>query len=234
MRSFDSKAAARAGTLRRRCHVRAPASSLVVVAPRRGRRRRVSVPVPRCTARTAARWRRSTRSASRLRGDLHRDHGPLRFGEDDAPAVGLRPRSTDERLGAESAGSRSADMNERELARSFGGAASGSCSRTSACCRRSTAEQNVALPLRLDGRRVKGCRARRARPRRARRSARHRPAQLSGGQQQRVAIARALVSRARGPVRRRADGRARSPQHGEVLELLRAVGRPTGVRRSSW
>jgi putative ABC transport system ATP-binding protein len=57
-----------------------------------------------------------------------------------------------------------------------------------------TAEQNVALPARLAGRRL---------PRTVVRDAlrrvglgdrvRHRPAQLSGGQQQRVAIARALV-----------------------------------------
>ena len=57
-----------------------------------------------------------------------------------------------------------------------------------------TAEQNVALPSRLAGRRL---------PRSTVRAAlervglgdrlRHRPAQLSGGQQQRVAIARALV-----------------------------------------
>jgi putative ABC transport system ATP-binding protein len=59
-----------------------------------------------------------------------------------------------------------------------------------------TAEQNVALPARLAGRRL---------PRPVVRAAlegvglgeraRHRPAQLSGGQQQRVAIARALVGR---------------------------------------
>ena len=59
-----------------------------------------------------------------------------------------------------------------------------------------TAEQNVALPLRLAGRRVPRALVREA----LRRvglgdRARHRPAELSGGQQQRVALARALVTR---------------------------------------
>ncbi|WP_055568570.1 ABC transporter ATP-binding protein [Streptomyces atriruber] len=59
-----------------------------------------------------------------------------------------------------------------------------------------TAEQNVALPLRLSGRRPK-----RAQVREALRQvglgdrARHRPTELSGGQQQRVALARALITR---------------------------------------
>jgi putative ABC transport system ATP-binding protein len=57
-----------------------------------------------------------------------------------------------------------------------------------------TAEQNVALPARLAGKRlprsvVRGALERVGLGERAR----HRPAQLSGGQQQRVAIARALV-----------------------------------------
>jgi putative ABC transport system ATP-binding protein len=85
-----------------------------------------------------------------------------------------------------------------------------------------TAEQNVALPSRLAGRRL---------PRGAVRDAldrvglaerrRHRPAQMSGGQQQRVAIARALVSEpsvifADEPTGALDSGSARS-----VLELLR-------------
>jgi putative ABC transport system ATP-binding protein len=56
--------------------------------------------------------------------------------------------------------------------------------------------QNIALPLRLDGRRarradVRGVAARVGLDKRLR----HRPSQLSGGQQQRVAIARALITR---------------------------------------
>ncbi|MGW0610463.1 ABC transporter ATP-binding protein [Streptomyces sp. NPDC002788] len=59
-----------------------------------------------------------------------------------------------------------------------------------------TAEQNVALPLRLSGRRVPKARVRQAlRQVGLAERARHRPGQLSGGQQQRVALARALITR---------------------------------------
>ncbi|MFE9661331.1 ATP-binding cassette domain-containing protein [Streptomyces sp. NPDC005955] len=59
-----------------------------------------------------------------------------------------------------------------------------------------TAEQNVALPLRLAGRRPGRARVREALARVGLADrARHRPAQLSGGQQQRVAVARALITR---------------------------------------
>src|SRR4051794_37214925 len=56
--------------------------------------------------------------------------------------------------------------------------------------------QNIALPLRLDGRRARRAEVREVAARVGLdQRLRHRPSQLSGGQQQRVAIARALVTR---------------------------------------
>jgi putative ABC transport system ATP-binding protein len=59
-----------------------------------------------------------------------------------------------------------------------------------------TVAQNIALPLRLDGRRARRSAVREAAARVGLENRlSHRPSQLSGGQQQRVAIARALVTR---------------------------------------
>jgi putative ABC transport system ATP-binding protein len=59
-----------------------------------------------------------------------------------------------------------------------------------------TVTQNIALPLRLDGRRARRSEVREVAARVGlEERLGHRPSQLSGGQQQRVAIARALVTR---------------------------------------
>ncbi|MFI8188507.1 ABC transporter ATP-binding protein [Streptomyces sp. NPDC085946] len=87
-----------------------------------------------------------------------------------------------------------------------------------------TAEQNVALPLRLAGRRVPRARVREVLDRVGLgERARHRPGELSGGQQQRVALARALITRPEVLFGDEPTGALDTRTGGEVLALLRAV-----------
>ena len=85
-----------------------------------------------------------------------------------------------------------------------------------------TAEENIALPLTIAGRKPErewleqllesvGLEKRR----------KHRPAELSGGQQQRVAIARALLSRPTVLFADEPTGNLDSASSGEILELVR-------------
>jgi putative ABC transport system ATP-binding protein len=87
-----------------------------------------------------------------------------------------------------------------------------------------TAEQNVALPIRLAGRRTEpGQLAAALDAVGLSDRAEHRPSQLSGGEQQRVAIARALISRPAVVFADEPTGALDSATSRQVLALLREL-----------
>src|SRR3954451_3740268 len=87
-----------------------------------------------------------------------------------------------------------------------------------------TVTQNIALPLRLDGRRPRRSEVRAVAARVGLDDRlRHRPAQLSGGQQQRVASARALIARPEVVFADEPTGALDRRTGRDVLELLREV-----------
>jgi putative ABC transport system ATP-binding protein len=87
-----------------------------------------------------------------------------------------------------------------------------------------TVAQNIALPMRLDGRRLRRSAVREVAARVGlEKRLRHRPSQLSGGQQQRVAIARALITQPEVVFADEPTGALDTRTGRDVLALLREV-----------
>ena len=100
---------------------------------------------------------------------------------------------------------------------------------------RTTALENVELPLLYNGGGLSRGGARRARPRRCWRPSglgartHHTPSQLSGGQQQRVAVARALVNDPGVLLADEPTGNLDSRTSVEIMELLQRLNRERGI-----
>jgi putative ABC transport system ATP-binding protein len=94
-----------------------------------------------------------------------------------------------------------------------------------------TAEENVALPLLLDGQPMRAARSRVARVLELAGVAhrgRHRPDELSGGEMQRVAIARALVIEPLVLLADEPTGNLDSTTGAQILDWMRETGRRLG------
>ena len=93
-----------------------------------------------------------------------------------------------------------------------------------------TVAQNIALPLRLDGHRLRRSAVRDVAARVGlEKRLRHRPSELSGGQQQRVAIARALVNRPTLVLGDEPTGAVDSQTSDELVALMRQLNREEAV-----